>query len=699
MSNLIEFAVIALLALGAWLLVGDSPAQTVSSASAPALLAPWAADHEVAPGWFWVGIGRRADGQVAVQMRSPQHKEAAWIVLTTRPDGDCSLSCTQNLQLSVEFGSGDDDQKPDSAKTPVIPSNLKKAMDAVSGQIRKNDQFASPDDILNAPWDGIGPPATSLLPDALRQTFTPAPDTRRALAWFLGMLAAAWLILLSLRKPSGILEFALLAGLLALAAWLRWPELSLPFMEDGSLQRMAYAREPMLDILLMRTPELHHPPLTFIVLRLAIDMGGIAERVVRMPFFLAALGIIPVLYVLTRQLVGRISALLVAALIALHPAMIGLSGEVNDFSLLVLFGFATVALYTRLLNDVNDFYRFILALLAAITINCNMLGLVWIGALVIWDWMLKPAQGRALFRLDSVLILLAASLPVLGMFLRGFMLRASAPAPQRLPGLDWGTEPLPALIADIARFALTPPFGFSLLALALIGVVAILRRPLSRTRTGLLVWLPSALALAIVALALVDRIRAAYTLPILVGVLPLATIPIQNLISRADLSARAILFRAGAAMLAVLLLIGPVFAATASQTANRVNPYARVRLVLSESSVTQTVAVIARTGPLATYHLCGRVELWADREAPGEHACTSQLRIMSLGMPHDWASESIQDLNNRFSRLLAGKPFFLLLGREPAPLLRKWASLRCKTSLSERDLTLLSCPALAAPKR
>lgn len=696
--RLLEFACIVLaLAASMWILLPPfdllpAPPPPPSTDPPKPLLSPWRADMRINPDWFLVGIGRRADGEVAVQLRSPRHKQPAWVRIGPRPKGPCPSHCSRNLLMSLEFsltrqgGAG-------ATGLDGVPQSLEAALREVAHRIDVNDVYPDAAGILNAQWPDIGPPADPL-PESLRGRLAPLPGTAHTLGWLLLLTGGLWLILYPSWRPSRLRDYPLVAALTALAAWLRWPLLSAPFLSDGPIQRLAYAHAPIADILLMRTPELHHPPLTFLLLRLSMILGGTEESFLRLPFWLAALALIPALYVLSLRVIGRPAALLVAAIAALHPALIDSAKEINDFSLLLLAGTLLMTAYARALDSPESVgWRWLLVLMGIFTLHSNLLGLAWVSALLAWDWLVRPAR-RAVIRPDNALLLLAGALPILGLLSRALWDKATVQN-LRLPGLDWGTDPPGVLLMDSIQVLFLPPQGLILPLFALWGVYGILKGPLTRRRAGLLIWVLFALVASLTLLFGVDRVRAAYGVVLLATLLPLCAAPISRILAGNGLNWAGLVRRGGAALFATLCLAPFLLAFIAGARPAQVDdPYAQVRGLLDAEPGPQVVAMVSRMGPLGVYHLCGRVELWEEREQAGEHPCTEQRRIVALGMPYDWIGDGPGDMDRRIGELMKGRRFFLLLGSYTSPQLSEWAARRCTALVTERQLALLRCPAM-----
>ena len=91
-----------------------------------------------------------------------------------------------------------------------------------------------------------------------------------------------------------------------------------------------------------------HPPLHYIVLWLTVRALGDSEFAVRLPSLIAGTLVIPVLYLLGRELYDRRTGLIAAAFGAVSPLLVWYAQEARMYAFVTLFGL--LAVYTQLLT-------------------------------------------------------------------------------------------------------------------------------------------------------------------------------------------------------------------------------------------------------------------------------------------------------------------------------------------------------------
>ena len=92
------------------------------------------------------------------------------------------------------------------------------------------------------------------------------------------------------------------------------------------------------------------PPLHYLILHAWVRVFGHSEASVRLPSALAGVGVVWVLYLLTRRLLGVGPALVAALLIAVAPFQIQYSQEARSYSLMLLLSLTSCWLFVRMLD-------------------------------------------------------------------------------------------------------------------------------------------------------------------------------------------------------------------------------------------------------------------------------------------------------------------------------------------------------------
>jgi 4-amino-4-deoxy-L-arabinose transferase-like glycosyltransferase len=94
-----------------------------------------------------------------------------------------------------------------------------------------------------------------------------------------------------------------------------------------------------------------HPPLHHLVLWITVRLGGTGELMVRLPSILAGAALVPVVYLLGRDLYGRHTARIAAFAAALAPFLVWYSQEARMYSLFMLAATAAVLGQVRVMRS------------------------------------------------------------------------------------------------------------------------------------------------------------------------------------------------------------------------------------------------------------------------------------------------------------------------------------------------------------
>ena len=150
--------------------------------------------------------------------------------------------------------------------------------------------------------------------------------------------------------------------------------------EATSIHQAQMPLGQMLDV--MRTTDVH-PPLHHIVLWLTVRVLGTAELAVRLPSLLAATALVPLLYVVAREIWDRNAGYAAAALGTVAPFAVWYAQEARMYALFMAFALLAVWLQVRILRDggrTRDWLGFLLA--AAALIYTQYFGVFFVGVQV-----------------------------------------------------------------------------------------------------------------------------------------------------------------------------------------------------------------------------------------------------------------------------------------------------------------------------
>jgi hypothetical protein len=185
--------------------------------------------------------------------------------------------------------------------------------------------------------------------------------------------AAALPLTISLRRDVAIVA-ALAAGGLVLrliatrGIWLD---------EATSIDQAQMPLGDMLEVL--RTNDVH-PPLHHLVLWVTVRLLGTGELAVRVPSLIAATALVPLLYVVARELYDRRAGYAAAALGAVAPFAVWYAQEARMYALFMVFALLAVWLQVRIVRDgarARDLVGYVLA--AAALVYTQYFGLLFVG--------------------------------------------------------------------------------------------------------------------------------------------------------------------------------------------------------------------------------------------------------------------------------------------------------------------------------
>lgn len=154
--------------------------------------------------------------------------------------------------------------------------------------------------------------------------------------------------------------------------------------------------------------------LYYVLLRPWLHFGS-SEGMVRLLSVIPSVLTLPVLYLLSKRLVGRRTAMLAAALFALNPCAIACSQEARAYSFLLLAVVISTYSFVRLIEDPSYRYAAAYGIIAGITCYFHYFGVLVPAAHAV-SLMAMP-RGKRLWKPYSVsaLILVVLAIPVLWM--------------------------------------------------------------------------------------------------------------------------------------------------------------------------------------------------------------------------------------------------------------------------------------------
>jgi 4-amino-4-deoxy-L-arabinose transferase-like glycosyltransferase len=180
-----------------------------------------------------------------------------------------------------------------------------------------------------------------------------------------------------------------------------------------------------------------NPPLYFWLSHLSLRVLGEGEAALRLPSVLAGILLIPVMWLLVRELTGNVRAADVSALLlAAHPLHLWYSQEARPYALLLLVG--SVALWSLAAAMRSGRWWWAgFALASALTILTHLLGVVMLGVGFIWVAFRWREPGLLFRYAGAVLAAIGLTAPFLIMLVRAAVAVEGTGAPPRpLTGLE-----------------------------------------------------------------------------------------------------------------------------------------------------------------------------------------------------------------------------------------------------------------------
>jgi mannosyltransferase len=154
------------------------------------------------------------------------------------------------------------------------------------------------------------------------------------------------------------------------------------------------------------------PPLYYVVAWVWAKVFGTSEVGLRSLSALFGTATIPLAFVLGRELVGRRTGLVAAALCAFNPLLIWYSQEARSYALMILLTGLSLLAFLRALEDGSAGRFAVWALVAVAAVATHYYAGFLIGAEALWLMWRSPARGRAAVAAGAVAVVAAALLPL-----------------------------------------------------------------------------------------------------------------------------------------------------------------------------------------------------------------------------------------------------------------------------------------------
>ena len=202
----------------------------------------------------------------------------------------------------------------------------------------------------------------------------------------------------------------LLAGITLAGALLRFTTLNVQSYWLDEVATVNILRHGFGDMLSAVSSGESTPPFFYIVAWVWSKAFGTGEVGLRSLSALLGTATIPLVYVLGRQVAGRVTGLLAAALCAFNPLLIWYSQEARSYALMVLLTALTLIAFLRVLDDPAP-RRFAWWAAAAVTaLATHYFAGFLVGAEALW--LLWTLRMRAVVAVGAVVVFAAALLPL-----------------------------------------------------------------------------------------------------------------------------------------------------------------------------------------------------------------------------------------------------------------------------------------------
>ena len=263
------------------------------------------------------------------------------------------------------------------------------------------------------------------------------------------------------------------------AGWLRFWGWDAPFVESASTQRIQVGAAGVWDILTFRTFDYRHPPLTAIVLHVALWFGH-TERVLRAAFCLSSTLSLLVLMVMTRKLAGLSAAIGVGAITAILVPVVLAGWDIGSHALFALVAPTVLLQHHRLIERPTRRNAVVLGVANGIALWTHYFApfLLLVQALDLVTRYVtsrsprvtnRPDDGARRGLLTSLLFgVVIGVLPLLFLVKSMVLDRQVHAISQAAPDAVWGVSQVPSMVADAAHL-IGPVPSLALLVFAVIG--------------------------------------------------------------------------------------------------------------------------------------------------------------------------------------------------------------------------------------
>jgi 4-amino-4-deoxy-L-arabinose transferase-like glycosyltransferase len=206
-----------------------------------------------------------------------------------------------------------------------------------------------------------------------------------------------------------------LAGLIAAAAALRFASLGLQsYHHDEVITAMRVLPGSFSHMLHEVRVSESNPPLYYVLAWGWSQIFGLGEVGLRSLSALFGVAVVPVAYLIGRQLVGRRSGLVLAAFAAFNPMLVWYSQEARSYALLVFFAAASFYFFLRVLDEERDRDIWLWALTSALALCSHYFAFFAVGIEAAWLLVALRDRLRSLLPpLALVAFVGAALLPLL----------------------------------------------------------------------------------------------------------------------------------------------------------------------------------------------------------------------------------------------------------------------------------------------
>jgi len=215
-------------------------------------------------------------------------------------------------------------------------------------------------------------------------------------------------------SPARLARWWPLAALVILAAGLRLSTLGLQsFWYDEAFTPVHVLHPSLWSTLRSMTHSENTPPLWYMIAWLDYSVLGSGEVALRLPSALAGIATVPVVWAIGRELGGRRTALLAAALIAVNPLFVWYSQEARAYGLFVLTAALALLCFLRAEREPTRAHMAAFALSGALALLSHYFAVFLLAPMVLWLARERVARRAALPAIGALTALGLALLPLI----------------------------------------------------------------------------------------------------------------------------------------------------------------------------------------------------------------------------------------------------------------------------------------------